>query len=125
LAHPAERVFKHHGTYMSVSVPKDNANTNVWIPPIQRTISTEGTGIAELADAIAKHSEYLRQTGDWSLRERIRLEVELEALIRESLLNRFREDVPQKTYEEVLEKVIQRDVSPWEAAKILLNGRLK
>jgi LAO/AO transport system kinase len=125
LAHPTERVFKHHGTYMSVSVPKDNANTNMWIPPILRTVATEGTGVVELVDAIARHSEHLRQTGDWAVRERIRLEVELEALIRESLLNRFREDVPQKTYEEVLEKVIQRDVSPWEAAKMLLNGRLK
>ncbi len=125
LAHPAERVFKHHGTYMSVSVPKDHTSANLWIPPIQRTVATEGTGIPELAAAIARHTAHLRQSGDWFLRERIRLEVELEALIRESLLNRFREDVPQEKYEEVLESVIQRSVSPWEAAKILLNGRLK
>jgi putative protein kinase ArgK-like GTPase of G3E family len=66
---------------------------------------------------------HLRQSGDWAIRERARLEVELEALIREALLNRFREDVPQKKYEDVLEKVIQRNVSPWEAVKMLLNGR--
>lgn len=125
LAHPTERVFKHHGTSMSVSAPKGNTNTNLWIPPIQRTVATEGAGIAELADAIARHTAHLRQSGDWTVRERIRLEVELEALIRESLLDRFREDVPQEAYEEILEKVIQRNVSPWEAAKILLNGRLK
>jgi LAO/AO transport system kinase len=125
LAHPTERVFKHHGTYMSVSVSKENTNTKLWIPPIQRTVATEATGITELAEAIGRHSEHLRQSGDWAVRERIRIEVELEALIRESLLNRFREDVPQGVYEEVLEKVIQRNVSPWEAAKMLLNGRLK
>jgi LAO/AO transport system kinase len=125
LAHPTERVFKHHGAYMSVSVPKEHANPNLWIPPIQRTVSTEGKGIVELAGAIARHVEHLRQSGDWAARERTRLEVELEALIRDSLMNRFREDVPQKQYEEVLEQVIQRRVSPWEAVKVLLNGRLK
>jgi LAO/AO transport system kinase len=125
LAHPAARVFKHHGTYMNVPVPKENSNPNMWIPPIQRTVATEGTGIVELAESIARHKEHLRQSGDWAVRERIRLEVELEALVRDSLMNRFREDVPQTTYEEVLEKVIQRNLSPWEAAKILLNGRLK
>ncbi|MDP1545121.1 MAG: methylmalonyl Co-A mutase-associated GTPase MeaB [Anaerolineales bacterium] len=125
LAHPTERVFKHHGAYMSVSVPKEHANPNLWIPPIQRTVSTEGKGIVELAGAIARHVEHLRQSGDWAARERTRLEAELEALIRDSLMNRFREDVPQKQYEEVLEQVIQRRVSPWEAVKVLLNGRLK
>jgi LAO/AO transport system kinase len=125
LAHPTERVFKHHGTYMSVSVPKPTTNAKLWIPPIQRTISIEGTGIPELAESIAKHVEHLRQSGDWALRERTRLEVEVEALIRDSLMTRFHEDVSSKKYEEVLEKVVQRNISPWEAVKMLLNGRLK
>lgn len=125
LAHPTERVFKHHGTYMSATVPKANANLNIWIPPIQRTVSTEGKGIVELAGAIARHAEHLRQSGDWAARERARLEVELEALIRDALIHRFREDVPQAQYDEVLENVIQRRVSPWQAVNVLLNGRLK
>lgn len=125
LAHPTERVFKHHGTYMSAAVPKANANLNIWIPPIQRTVSTEGKGIVELTGAIARHAEHLRQSGDWAARERARLEVELEALIRDALIHRFREDVPQAQYDEVLENVIQRRVSPWQAVNVLLNGRLK
>jgi LAO/AO transport system kinase len=125
LAHPTARVFRHHGTYMSVSAPKEKDETNLWIPPILRTVATEGTGIAELAEAIERHAAHLRQSGDWAARERTRLEVELEALIRDSLMNRFREHVPQKRYEEILEQVVRRTISPWEAAKMLLNGRLK
>jgi LAO/AO transport system kinase len=125
LAHPTERVFRHHGTYMNVAAPKTNRSSSMWIPPIQRTVSTEGKGVVELAEAIAQHAAHLRQSGDWAVRERTRLEVELEALIRESLLDRFREEVPQKEYDEVLEKVIQRNISPWEAAKLLLNGRFE
>ena len=125
LAHPTARVFKHHGTYMSVSMPEPNQNVNLWIPPIQKTVSTEGKGIPELVAAIARHVEHLRSSGDWTLRERTRLEVELEALIRDALMTRFHEDVPASQYEDVLEKVVQRNISPWEAVRMLLNGRLK
>lgn len=125
LAHPTERVFKHHGTYMNVSAPKTNANSKMWIPPIQRTVSTEGLGIAELTDAIARHVEHLRLSGDWAIRERTRLEVELEALIREGLMTKFREQLTAEAYEKVLEAVVERKVSPWEAASQLLKGNSK
>jgi LAO/AO transport system kinase len=125
LAHPAERVFKHHGATMSVSAPKEKADAPLWIPPILRTVSTEGTGIPEVAEAIARHAGHLSSSGDWASRERTRLEVELEALIREGLMTRFRGEIKAGAYEEALESVIQRRVSPWEAAAMLMNGRLK
>lgn len=125
LAHPTARVFKHHGTYLSVNMPEPAAPANLWIPPIQRTVSTEGMGIPELVDAIARHAAHLRSSGDWTLRERTRIEVEMEALIRESLMTRFHGEVPSHMYEDVLEKVIQRKISPWEAVRMLMNGRLK
>ena len=125
LAHPAARVFLHHGTYMTVSAPEVDTQKQLWIPPIQRTVSTEGKGIVELAQAIARHVAHLTQSGNWTVRERARLEVELDALIREELVNRFRKDVPQKQYENMLEKIIQRELSPGEAVKISMNGRLK
>ena len=53
----------------------------------------------ELAEAIARHVAHLTQSGDWAVRERARLEVELDALIREELVSRFRQDVPQKQYD--------------------------
>ena len=126
LAHPTERIFQHHGSSMRMAAPKqDTSSTPLWIPPIQRTVATEGKGIVELAQAIARHVAHLTQSGDWAVRERARLEVELDALIREELVSRFRQDVPQKQYENMLEKIIQRELSPGEAVKILMNGRLK
>jgi LAO/AO transport system kinase len=122
LAHPTQRVFKHHGTYMKAEIPGTTQSDKViWIPPVHRTVSTEGTGIPEVAESITKHLAYLRQSGDWAARERSRLEVELEALIREALMSRFREDVPPEHYSEILERVIQRNLSPWEAVNTLLD----
>jgi LAO/AO transport system kinase len=126
LAHPPERIFRHHGSTMQVAAQKqDSSSVQLWIPPIQRTVATEGRGIVELIQAIARHVVYLTQSGDWSVRERARLEVELDALIREELVSRFRQDVPKDQYESMLEKITQRELSPGEAVRILMNGRLK
>ena len=125
LAHPSQRVFMHHGTSISIDVPKVDLEKLLWIPLIQRTVSTEGKGIAELAEAIAKHVAHLTQSGDWAVRERARLEVELDALIREELISHFRQKISQMKYDAMLEKIIQREVSPGEAVRLLMNDKLK
>ena len=123
LAHPTRHNFRHHGINMNVPAHQADSQKPLWIPPIQRTVSIEGKGIVELAESIARHVAHLTQSGDWALRERARLEVELDALVREALVNRFREDVSQQQYEDVLERVIQRVLSPWEAVMILLKEK--
>ncbi|NOY97840.1 MAG: methylmalonyl Co-A mutase-associated GTPase MeaB [Chloroflexi bacterium] len=123
LAHPVKRVFRHHGQTMTVPAQEVEEDTLLWIPPVQRTVATDGTGIPELAEAIARHAEHLRQSGDWVARERARLQSELDALIQETLVSRFRADVSEKRYEEALSQVIQRSLSPWEAVRMLMNGR--
>ena len=127
LAHPAKRVFRHHGRTMPVedsSTPQSEMNKAMWIPPINKTVATEGKGIAEVAESIAKHLAHLRQSGDWAVRDRARLGSELDALIREALMNRFLENIQQEKYDEVVEKVLSRDLSPYEAVMILVNGML-
>jgi LAO/AO transport system kinase len=124
LAHPTQRVFRHHGQVMSAGLEAP-VDATLWIPPIQKTVSTEGRGIPELVEAIARHAEHLRQSGDWAARERARLEVELELLIQEALLARFREEVPQQKVQQVIEQMVKRDLSPWEAVQSLMNGRVE
>ncbi len=121
LAHPMRHVFLHHGKMETVESP-DGPVYNSWIPPIQKTVATTGEGIPELAAEIARHAERLRQSGDWAAREQGRLGSELEALLREALLVRFREQVSASRYQEVLERVFQRSLAPVEAVEILLNG---
>ena len=126
LAHPAERVFQHHGQSMRTAAPaQDPSSAPLWIPPIQKTVATASRGIAELAESIARHVEYLTRSGGWSVRERDRLEVELDALIRETLVDQFRQEVSQMQYDAAVQRILQREISPWEAAKSLMNGRSK
>ena len=121
LAHPVRHVFQHHGK-LEVVEALDEPTYNSWIPPIQKTVATEGTGIEELAGEIARHAEHLHGSGDWAARERSRLGSELDALLQGMLVTRFRRQVPESKYEEILNRVFQRELAPWEAVKVLLNG---
>lgn len=121
LAHPTKRVFRHHGQTMTLATP--NTDATIWIPPINKTVATEGKGIAEVAASIAKHAAHLHQSGDWAARDRARLESEMEALLREALMDRFLESVSQVKYEEMIDKVTNRNISPYEAVNFLLNGK--
>ena len=120
LAHPTKRVFRHHG--QTLSIDASEIDSNIWIPPINKTISTDGKGIPELADSIAKHIAHLRQSGDWALRDRARLGSELDAVLQEELVNRFFERVQKDEYDSIVDKVLNRKLSPYEAVELLLNG---
>jgi LAO/AO transport system kinase len=123
LAHPTKRVFRHHGQIMDIAAP--STEPDIWIPSIVKTVATEGKGIDQLIESIAKHAEHLHQSGDRAARDRARLESEMEALLREALMGRFMETLPQEKYEEILENVVKRDISPYEAVKLLVNGNTK
>lgn len=125
MAHPTKRIFKHHGNIEIAESPSDKQDdiSQSWIPPIQKTIANDGTGIPELAESIERHSSYLEISGDWRQREQSRLETELDALIQETLVNQFRSKIPEEAYDRIVWRVMQRQLSPWEAVETLMNGR--
>ena len=123
LAHPVEKVFRHHGQAMTVSAPSADKDSALWIPPILRTVATEGVGVAGLVESINAHAEHLRRSGDWTKRERGRLETELDLMLTESLVSQFRAQLPDSRYDEIVNQLTERTLSPWEAVKSLMNGR--
>ena len=108
---------------MSVSTP--SIDSNIWIPPIVKTVATEGKGIDELIASIATHVAHLHQSGDRAARDRARLESEMEAYLQEALMERFMEKLPRENYQEMVEEVVNRNISPYEAVRSLLNGNPK
>jgi LAO/AO transport system kinase len=121
LAHPTKRV-SHHGRNMDIpAAAPSQSDKLMWIPPIQKTVSTEGKGFSELAEAIARHVQYLHQSGDWAARDRARLEAELESGLRDALIERFLAALQRNKYEEALQQVLNRSISPHEAINALLD----
>ena len=126
LAHPTKRIFRHHGQTMQVAAAiNSQSDSTFWLPPINKTISTEGKGIAELAESIARHVSHLHQSGDWAVRDRARLRSEMEALLRETLMNHFLGTFPKNEYEQIVEKALNRNLSPYEAVNLLLDKNLR
>lgn len=122
LAHPVQRSHRHHGRIIE---PPSSAGTGdheaTWIPPVQKTVSTDGTGIPELAAQIAKHAEYLRTTGQWAVRDRARLASELDSILQQELVHRFHASQRETRYNEILQQVFERSISPWQAVAILVG----
>jgi LAO/AO transport system kinase len=121
LAHPTQRVFMHHGQVVN-SAMQVETKPQMWIVPLEKTVSTEGKGIPALADQIDRHAEYLRASGNWAAREQSRLASEMQALLQQTLLNQFHARLPDTRYDEIMHQVFARDLSPWEAVRLLTDG---
>jgi LAO/AO transport system kinase len=124
LAHPVRRVFQHHGQIMEVqpTVDQDEA-AELWQPDIYKTVATDGSGIPDLVTAITQHQAYLENSGDWVRRERTRLQTELENLLRETLITRWRKQISDEQYQAFLESVFERQIGPIEAVNKLLENK--
>jgi LAO/AO transport system kinase len=121
LAHPVHRIFRHHGETMDVE-PAVVDHEMMWLPPVQKTIAIEGDGIVELGELISQHRTHLKKSGDWGRRERTRLQNEIELLIQSTLVARWRTDVTDSQYQDVLNRLTDRQISPRQAVTELLNG---
>jgi len=93
----------------------------VWMPPIQKTVATEGTGVVELVQEIELHYQHLKVTGEIQQREHARIKSELDILLRERLVMRWREQVTDVLYEQIVERLMRRDISPWQAVERLID----
>lgn len=125
LGHPTKRAIMHHGQAAIIESADVEVAEEMWIPPIRRTVATDGTGIPELAEAIAGHRLHLEKAGGWKLRDRARLESEVDTLLQATLMSRWREKVNGKQYDSVLQQLTDREISPRQAVAGLLDGALQ
>lgn len=126
LSHPQPRGVVHHGRLESaLEQPPTAQDKPTWSPPILRTIALDGTGVPDLANAIANHRAYLDITGSWQQRERWRLQTELDQLLQSTLVENFRSNLPAGAYEQVLKDLLERRLSPYQAVEKLVDGAVR
>jgi LAO/AO transport system kinase len=123
LAHPLPHRFMHHGKLETVTEQADVAavNDSAWVPPILRTVALDGTGIPDLAAAIADHRLFLEASGGWKQRERWRLQTEFDLLLQTTLVEDFRSHLPDGAYERAVEDILSRRLSPHQAVDQMVN----
>jgi LAO/AO transport system kinase len=86
-----------------------------WVPPIVKTVASRGEGIAELDEALQKHQEFLRQSGELDRRNRERVRIRIETLLKEKFMGRLPD------YEKILDDVVGKRNDPHHAAENILN----
>jgi LAO/AO transport system kinase len=131
LAHPVPHIFQNQVSEKSIIPSSDGhhryvgiedlTSEKLWIPPIQLTIATEGKGVDELVEIIDRHYTNITMTGELKRREQARLQSELDILLRESLVSRWRKTLLEEQYEAVLKSLLDREISPFQAIASLIG----
>ena len=122
LAHPVQKVFQHHGQTLTIQpLPDNNANPELWMPLIRRTVATDGSGLPELIEAIRAHLVNLQKNGEWQKRENARLSAEFDNCMLQALKERFLAKTSETRLEQALAAIQKRQLSPREAVTLLLK----
>ena len=123
----APRAVAHHGVTMAVGVPVSSKRAPdaapTWRPPVLQTVALEGTGIAQVIEAIARHQAHLAESGEGEARRRARLETELGAILRETLLHRLMANLTPAGLAQMVDRIAAREIDPYTAAEELLSQR--
>ncbi|MCJ7567314.1 MAG: methylmalonyl Co-A mutase-associated GTPase MeaB [Anaerolineales bacterium] len=93
-----------------------------WEIPVLETVATKGEGIPDLVEMIYAHKKYLTTSGGWELREGNRVRSQMESRLRDELVKRFLKGRPDGRFEDTVQMVVDRELSPAQAIEELLKG---
>ncbi len=92
-----------------------------WKTLLLKTSAIDCEGIGALLEKIDLHKAFLKESGGWEKRDRLRLSKQIHGLIRDSLFAGWQKKYDQKQYEMLLERVLTHKLSPFEAAQMMLE----
>jgi len=117
----ADRDGAERGAHAVRSALELRAPTSDWRPPVLMTVASEGTGVAELADAFETHVDQLEAGGGLERRRRVRLERRLRDLLRDSLWRAFEARVSEEQWASAMEALAAGRLTPRRAVARLLT----
>jgi LAO/AO transport system kinase len=93
-----------------------------WRPPILSTVAATGEGTDELWAAVRSHKAHLESSGQLEEGRNRRLLEELRRVIVSKIEQSVRSGEDSETYERVKALVLKRELDPYEAAALILDG---
>ncbi len=89
-----------------------------WTPPVIETVADRGKGIRELADAIERHYEFMKESGKLKERRMERAKRELYELVMDEIRGRIK---AKMDFREILDRIIRREIDPHSAAERIVD----
>ncbi len=99
-----------------------NKQANGWRPPVLKTVALRGEGIADVADAIERHRQYLEANGLRIEKERNRIRDELLRLMQRELLERALAQTHSNHLPDLVNRVADRQLDVYSAAEEMLKA---
>src|SRR5947209_11973935 len=92
-----------------------------WIPPLVKTVASTNQGTGDLDAAIAKHFNHLQTSGELDRRNRERVRIRIETMLKEKFMDRLiGKTISRDDYEQLLDDVLHKKGNPHDAAEGLL-----
>ena len=115
----SKAITRHH-LEDTLNSPGEVSQPQNWVPPVLKTVASQFEGIEQLTDAVLSHADYLRQSGQWHAKDRAAIRANIRRQLIVELLNDFRQNVPAKVVDSLVEQAQNRLISPNEAVRELL-----
>jgi LAO/AO transport system kinase len=91
-----------------------------WRPPVLETVASQGTGVADVVDAVREHREFLVSSGELEQRRRRRAAHDLSMALRANIDQSIDTEEPAS---DLLDAIAARRRDPWTAADRLLQSQ--
>jgi len=91
-----------------------------WLPPVLKTVASQGEGVEALRDWVEIHAGMLRDSGELARRETARAAVTLASILRDQLLAALLAQIPDRILLELIDEIARRDLDPYSAAEKLM-----
>lgn len=117
------RLIRHHGQLLQVE-PRmlSSAAEERWRVIVMKTVATNQEGIEALRERIEAHRAWLQRSGEWEVREGVRIAHTLENILRAELSRRILAALPRIGIEQWVQAVRRRETDPYTAAQQLIKA---
>lgn len=115
----ADQTVAELAMLLSLDPARRASNGQAWRIPIIKTSSIKEQGIAELADAVARHRQSLIETGLLEHRAQRQVRSELQALIVQAVTNALDAEVSKDEWNTIIADITSRERDPYSVASEL------
>lgn len=116
------RQIRHHGQLIAVDQPPPaTIIDDQWQVTVLKTVATNNEGINTLRDRVEAHRDWLHRSGEWAIREQVRIAYALENIVRAELNRRILAALPQTDINDWVQAIRNRVTDPYTAAQKILG----